>query len=539
MDDDAADSSRDASSQSRAADIIARSQALVDIYEGLNAVRTTHGFSRALFGGANHMLARLGTEIRSTEKGRNPNPNIASFEAHWNALRRCRGLTKMLCDVSRHAGVKVDCAVCPSGPGNCPKMEHQAKEDCVWLDAVVDDGEEWLRIISTGEKRLLHDMAASGWDWEDEGDEPDGEGDDRGEDDGKRSENPGEESEIDEGEMPLVRIVKQLVRTARARPHICKIPRVHILLTRIDEGKDPQIDRLLRDVRQLGGQDVAVVVDCANSEFLMASPPSDQDALVNLLPRHSASAASVANLDTTILIGMVADVCHANVEVQPWFNRIVRAHVADELKSGSNLERHVYPFLRGKKLVTARESAERFWKLVNEMGSQSEIERARLLVPELPGENRPSLDAVEKSSPDASEPRQADPVAEWQRLSKHPTPSDLQLPVIVAEKPFDADAELAWGNLPAIARDIAVEAKLTDLNAAVFLYGWANGYATVTANNEVKKKIIRALEREIVERKEMMEHITDPHIAVVGSGRALACRGPPPSKGVLGSVTAT
>ena len=533
MDAAADSSSPDASSASRAAaDILARSQALVDVYERLNAVRTAHGFSRGLFGGANHMLARLRTEMRCTEQGRNPNPNIASFEAHWNALRRCRGLTKMLCDVSRHAGVKVDCAVCPSVPGNCPKMEHQAKEDSVWLDAVVDDGEEWLRIISTGEKRLLQDMAAAGWDWDDEGDERD--------DGGKRFADSVEEAEeIDEGEVPLVRLVKQLVRTARAKPHICKIPRVHVLLTRIDEGKDPQIDRLLHDVRQLGGQDVAVVVDCANSEFLVASPPADQDALVNLLPRGSWSTASVSNLDTTILIGLVADVCHANIEVKPWFNKIVRAHIADELKSGSNLERHVYPFLRGKKLVTTRESAGRFWKLVNTMGSQSEIERARLLVPELPGENPPSLDADEKPNPSPPRPAHANLVAEWQGLSKHSTPPDLQLPVIVAEKPFNMDAEIASGHLPAAAREIAVEAKLTDLNAAVFLYGWANGYATVTANNEVKKKIIRALEREIVERREVMEHITDPHIAVVGSGRALACRGPPPSKGVLGSVTAT
>ncbi|KAH8898242.1 hypothetical protein GQ53DRAFT_742341 [Thozetella sp. PMI_491] len=488
------------SAQQRDEDILKRCNELLSVFKRLNALRAARELPR--FAG---MITRLETEIRTTRRGKNNCPNISSYESHWNALRRCRAVTKMHCYISRHPGSRIDCTVCPpAGPDqseSCPTMSHQPKEDWVWVDAVVDDGAEWLRVVGTDEKRVLHEMAAAGWDWESDDDASEAEED-------RRRDERWEGSDDDEAEVPLIRLTRILTRVAQSRPHVCQIPRIRIVLPRITEGKDSQIDKLLAKTRSLG-----VAVDCANSLFLTSPAPSVDEALASLVPDELQQLTPTVNLDTTILVALTTDMCHMRLKSQAWFSRTVTVHLEEELKSGGSLDKHLYPVLRGRKLVCSREAAEQFRKLLGEMGSKTEVQRADIMLAD---------------SAAAARPR--DRHTELQELSIYPVPVDFQLPILVADEPFDLQRDLDSGALPSIVGDAVADTEVSPLNVASFYYGWANGYATITSNNEAKKRIIRELERSVVRRGRYMEGGHGPQILALSCARSLVCKGPAPHR---------
>ncbi|RKU47776.1 hypothetical protein DL546_006274 [Coniochaeta pulveracea] len=411
--------------------------------------------------------------------------NVPSLETAWDVVKHCHGLDRLTYKFSRHANVG-KCPIC-KGQKKCPPKGQQDSKSVVWVDAVVKGGAEWLRIIGIEEKRLLMHMAQGGWDWEVGSDS--------------------EDEEMDEdSDISVVVTVRQLIEAALVNRHEYKPPRLRIMFTRIVEGSNSEVDRLIRQMRGMGREGVEVQIVCSNSDFLMTPPPSLEVALENLMVDDTKDITSVVNLDCSILVSLASDVTHSHVEIQPWHRNDVSAQIREEEAEGSSLVKKLYPALRGKKLVCTAEAARRFRAIVATIATKDEAARTRLILPD-PG-------SLEKTSTEL--------VAELQALSVHPVGSGLLLPVEVVDHDYPARMHeiMGTGKLPLSAKPVA--ADLSELNWDIFCYGWVAGITTITANYTLAKQIVR-----LVEQGRTEAHEEGPKVWVFPYTRALATKGRP------------
>jgi hypothetical protein len=411
--------------------------------------------------------------------------NVPSLETAWDIVKRCHGLDRLTYKFSRHASVG-KCPIC-KGKKKCPPKGQQDSKSVVWVDAVVEGGAEWLRIIGIEEKRLLMHMAQGGWDWEADRDT--------------------EDEEMDEdSDISVVVTVRQLIEAALVNRHDYKPPRLRIMFTRIAEGSNSEVDRLIRHMRAMGKEGVEVEIVCANSDFLMTPPPALELALKNLIVDGTTDITPVVNLDCSILVTLASDVTHSHVEIQPWHRNDVSAQIREEMAEGSSLVKKLYPALRGKRLVCTAEACRRFRTIVATIATKDEAARTRIILPD--------PESIQKTSVEL--------VAELQALSAHPVDPGLLLPVEVVDHdyPETLDEIISLGKLPLSAKPVA--ADLSELNWDIFCYGWVEGITTVTANYTLAKQIVR-----LVEQGRTDAHEEGPMVWVFPYTRALATKGRP------------
>jgi hypothetical protein len=450
--------------------------------------------------------------------------NIPSMEATWDVVKRCRDLDRLVYTFSRHREFR-PCNLCckiaaeknasrngkeVSIPERCPPKNKQPAADLVWVDAVIDGGAEWLRVVSMEERRLLMHMAQGGWDWEEDSHDNDSiDGSD------------GSSASDDDCDISLMVMTRHLIEAARANRHAYKPPRVHIVLTRIGAGRHPQVEMLLRRMEKLGGRGtdaVQVRVSCADSEFLTVGGPTPDlaDALQNLLEDMYRHVTPVINLDCSIMVCLTSDVTNSRVKTKPWHRGDIARQIRDEVETGSSLVRHVYPVLRGRKLVCTRAAADRFKEIVAQIATQDEAARADIILDGNDGDSHATT--VDDGT------RSAILVDKLQGLSIHSVEKHLQLPIEVVDHDAVVDIPQAMreGNLPLVAEAVAADAQMTELNRDIFLYGWSKGINTMTANNTLAKQIVRLVEEHRVSGDE-----TGPKLCVVPVTRALATKGKP------------
>lgn len=413
--------------------------------------------------------------------------NVRSLETVWDVVKRCSGLELLAFKFSLHASAG-PCPLCMAkGKKKCPPKGRQDSKSVVYVDAVVDGGAEWLRIFGIDQRRLLHEMAEMGWDWG---------GGDQSDDD-------------DDCDVPVVETVRQLVAAAQANRHNYRHPRLHIVFTRIAEGSNSEIDRLLRKLRSLRRQGVEIQIDCSNSPFLATPPPPLETALRNLVAEDLSNITHTVNLDCSILVALASDVTHTNIEIQRWHRNDLVVQIREEAELGSSLVKALYPVLRSRRLVCTAMAAQRFCEIVDTIATKAEASRAEILLPRAGGPSKTSEYLV----------------AELQALSAHPVDTDLRLPIEVVETDVTgvrAPAAEEWG-LPKSAE--SVSSVLSELNRDIYLYGWVHGIATMSANNSLAKQI-----RLLVEENRTNDDEAGPRIWVFPFTRALATKGRPASK---------
>lgn len=413
--------------------------------------------------------------------------NVPSLETAWDIVKRCHGLESLTYKFSRHASVG-KCPIC-KGKKKCPPKHQQDSKSVVWVDAAVDGGAEWLRIIGIEEKRLLMHMAHGGWDW----------------DAGSDSDDSGIDEESD---ISVVVTVRQLIEAALVNRHEYRPPRLHIIFTRIVEGSSREVDRLIRQMRGMGKQGVEILIECANSGFLTTPSPPVEVALENLMVDETETITPVVNLDCSILISLASDITHSHVEIQPWHRNDVSAQIREELAEGSSLVKALYPVLCNRKLVCTAEAARRFRAILATIATDDEAARTRIILPD-PGLPKRTSEEL---------------VAELQALSVHPVDLNLLLPVEVVEHdcPQSLTEAIRTSILPPGAE--AVAADLSELNRDIFVYGWVNRITTLTANHTLAKQVLR-----LVEQHRMDTHDEGPKIWVFPYTRAFATKGRPRS----------
>ncbi|KAF5666361.1 hypothetical protein FHETE_6245 [Fusarium heterosporum] len=322
---------------------------------------------------------------------------------------------------------------------------------------VVQGGREWITVKAISRDRLARQMSDCGWGW---GDHELGDQVDR------------EEWE----DTPLAKYVQRLVTAARMNRHEYRFPRIRLALTNLARGEE-ELDILLYQLEHMDPL-VEIIIEDQNSNYVtIPSPPLDI-AINNLVGDELAQLTSTINLDHTILIDLISDLTHLKLKPQPWQSRTTRAQIDEEnAHQGGLMARVLYPVLVNRKLVCTREAAEHFHDVLRTVGTKTERERGRLLVP--------SGSDAQETSPDLLRER-------FQELTVYPLPSNVQVPITVIDETWcmqDITDAISKGTLPQVAHDVALSSAFKSSKLSIFMYGWAAGLTTVTSNKEVRGQI--------------------------------------------------
>jgi hypothetical protein len=395
--------------------------------------------------------------------------NLLYYEALWGAAKRSQGLQAF----RKYFYWDKKARNTTKGKGGASKGKTNAL-----ADIVADEGGEWLRVSTLSEKRLLFDLAKLGWMNDSDSDEDMPDARPALEDD----------DDDDEDEVDIVRNARQLARAAKANPIRGRPPKVHFVLMRIIAGKTKEIDSILHKIRATGAS-----VQCAND--IPPAPPLEE-VLQQLLIDRSRAMSYTLNIDCTILLALISDISHQECPILDWYPGEVRAQIQEEAEE-KLLPTHLYPAISSHPMVTTQEAVEQMNLIVQTLATDAEKVRADLLLAQ--GEH------VNTSGEEL--------VAEWAKLSNHTPPEGFQLPIRVVKSDIDAIVS----RLPAVATRLSDE--LGSLNRAIFLYGWAEGLTTLSANRGRARQIETVLNEHGLEEGE-----DGPHIWLCGESRSLIAK---------------
>lgn len=383
--------------------------------------------------------------------------NLPFFEALWGCAKRSRdivGLRRWVCG-GQYEGRNL------LAPGihvvYSPGDSIPSKFTTTLVDIMADGGHTWFKVVATTSKRLLWDMTKLGWaigaeDSEDELDEA------------------AMDDEFED--IPLFKAAKGLATSAEAHRIQNRKPDVQLLLPRIASGESKDVDLVLAAIRRLG-----INVLCSNQLPPEPSIPLTSELLHQMAPNPLAQFSSVVNVDTSVLIALISDFSHGAVARQPWFSAMQIGHLANEAKRNI-APTWLYPALGDRELVCTPGAAATCRDIVTTLGTPTELERLRLLLPD-------EGDAGSASSSLTPEQR----LAELARISDHAVPPGLQLPVhVISEDECAAATALlpaqAWAGLE----------DITEPTKSVFAYGWGSGRTTLTSNGVGINSLTRNLE---------------------------------------------
>ncbi|KAL2357415.1 hypothetical protein BJ546DRAFT_309262 [Cryomyces antarcticus] len=417
------------------------------------------------------VFERIAEAEYSTEKTQHAlvSSNLPHYEALWNTAKRAHGLVGFHKRVYWGSENTRPNRLAPGRKHPSPKN----KDHSVQVDIVARDGLEWIKVSTITSKRLLFDIAGQGW--ERDLDSEEGESD-------TDAPNDGAQSLDDKGGVPLLRTAECLARASRTVRVRYKYPEVRLVLPRIQPGTTEEIDALLDDIRATGA-----IVECGSE---CHDAPALEDVLCHLITDESTDASEVLNIDCTVLIALTSDISHMKVPDKPRSN-MVKDQVKAEKKE-KLMPSILYPVMAGRSLVCTKEAAKRMRELVDQIGTESEKARAAVLMGDCD-------DRGEKLT------------AEFQKLSIHPVPPGLQLPIEIVDK------DVEGASLPKVAA--AVAAQLNDINRSVFLYGWASGRSTLSSNRVAARTIER-----VIDDYGTDEDQTGPHIWLLPTARSLFTR---------------
>ena len=387
--------------------------------------------------------------------------NASHSRTKWDIVKRCKSLVAVSQsfqgsdkdarkrEVARVAGLR----------GREKQRLHRTLKEQAKVEVdVVDGGAEWLDIRTLQSDRLARQMTDSGWGW-------------------------GEHSvgdDVDESEwedVPLAKHVRRLAAAARINRHEYRVPRVRVVLPNIKCRGNDDVDVLLDQLSRVD-PGVQVIFETQDSDFLQQPPPPLPKAIENLLGSEFDGLTHTLNLDHTVLVDLISDITHSRLQPQPWQEETTRAQIAEENQTeGGVMAQTLYPILDGRELVCTKEAAEHFHEVLKTVGTSTERERGRLLVP-LDGEIRAMSDAAIRSR--------------FMELSIHQLPATVQMPVRVFDQDWDwllMERAVSEGRLPPMALDVARCAGFKSSKLSTYMHGWATDEVTVTSNKEVRGQI--------------------------------------------------
>lgn len=400
--------------------------------------------------------------------------NVPHYEIWWTIAKQCigiRGLGRRIVldgrDGKRARGKKAN--------------PEQGKE--VQIDVMANDGEEWIKISTMSEKRLVLEMAKEGLErYNDYDSDPDDECLD------VKPNDP-----IQVRKLELLRLAESLAAASRTVRTRYRHPRIRFVLPRISEGLNSDVDALIADVRATGAS-----VTCGTLATDTTEMHTLEDSFTRMLPTtYKPELTPVLNLDCSILIALLSDQCHIPPSqlprrppgASPSYNAAILQQMAEE-EASPLLPDELWPLMTQRTLTCTDEAATRMRNIVNMMGTDPEVQRADIILGDGVYGNKSS-----------AELRNA-----LQTLSHHAIPSDILLPIrivpvdvpaLTSNKPPHPSLPQHQSQHDAFPREIVHRlvhtTKLSALNAAVLLYGWAEDIVTVTSNQTAVSQIERGI----------------------------------------------
>ncbi|KAL3960563.1 hypothetical protein ACCO45_005680 [Purpureocillium lilacinum] len=379
--------------------------------------------------------------------------NASHSRTKWDIVKKRKSLvatrTRARGEIARVAGLR---------SRDKQRLHRTLKEQAKVEVDVVDGGAEWLDIRTLQSDRLARQMTDSGWGW-------------------------GEHSvgdDVDESEwedVPLAKQVRRLAAAARMNRHEYRVPRVRVVLPNIERRGNDDVDVLLDQLSRVD-PGIQVIFETQDGDFLQQPPPPLPKAIENLLGSEFDGLTQTLNLDHTILVDLISDITHSRLQPQPWQEETTRAQIVEENQSeGGAMARMLYPILDGRELVCTKEAAEHFHEVLKTVGTSTERERGRLLVP-LDDETTAMSDTAIRSR--------------FMELSIHQLPATVQMPVRVLDQDWDwllMERAVSEGRLPPVALDVARCAGFKSSKLSTYMHGWATDEVTVTSNKEVRGQI--------------------------------------------------
>ncbi|PSR80850.1 hypothetical protein BD289DRAFT_53536 [Coniella lustricola] len=372
------------------------------------------------------------------------------------------------------------------------------------IDAVVEDGTEWLRISTVTEKKLIYQLAQQGWHPDDSSDEEDGEDSDDSSND-----------DDDDGGIDIIKTTKQLVTAARTYRCNTRIPTIRLALPNLSLGSNHAIDKILTKVRNLGQSKkqqgtVNIIVDCAESTFLQQPIPPLEQAFVNLFSDTNKDRITLTvNLELTIILSLVSDIAHGSIQPQEWYSRQTLSHIEDEKHAPGVRLQGVYKALSGKRLQCTQEIAREVRNIVADLGTEATKARTLLYFGRQSmeeGFDAPCSPVTEgNGSTDEHGPGSAgqadgqELLEQLRKLSAYPVPDGLQLPIeIIGDDVFNHKDHLALieaGKLPPVAAKVWTKLD-RPYNRSCYLWGWLQDITTMSANNLNTRLIDATVDKE-------------------------------------------
>ncbi|RFU76809.1 hypothetical protein TARUN_5395 [Trichoderma arundinaceum] len=416
---------------------------------------------------------------------------------HWDILKRCRSF--LVIDQTFQGSAKEERKKQVSriaGDGReKQQLNRTLKEQAKVEVDVVDGGKEWLDIRWLQADRLARQMTDCGWGWGDY--------------------QLGDVVEREEWEdTPLAKQVKRLVAAAKMNRHEYRVPRLRIVFPNLMKGENEDIDVLLDQICRLDPL-VEIIIEDSSGKFMSTPPPPLEDAIKNLMGDEFDGLTDTLNMDHTILVDLISDITHFQLQPQPWQAQTTRLQIEEERKHGGVMVRELYPILQGRTLVCTQEAAEHFHEVLNTVGTPTERERGRLLVPF--DDDTRSMSAGEIRS-------------RFEQLSTHTLPRDVQVPIQILAETWTmstVNQAVADGRLPTVALDVAKCGAFKSSKLSIYMYGWATGNITITSNKEVRGQI-----RTWVETNRRDDHERGPAIWRIDVTRNLLAKSATPPPGM-------
>ncbi|KAL4890255.1 hypothetical protein BDV59DRAFT_195179 [Aspergillus ambiguus] len=412
--------------------------------------------------------------------------NLPFYEAVWTiAKRTCTGLVAF--------GKRFYWDGGSDGWDEGKKRPNKDKQKSVFVDIVADDGEEWVKVSTVSETRLLFEMAEKGWEGHSEGGSEEEErivlrnyDDDRSFD----------SEDEDDDEVELVKLAIDMRKTANNTRIRYRHPRLRFVIPKIEEGKNQDIDDLFEVIRGYG-----ITVECgeAVSSIIAPSDYNVQEELRRLLPKPFKRFTPTLNVDCTLLLAMASDLSHfKDLTPTPDLHKAIVRQLEIE-RERPLLTKELWPAMVGYELICTGEAAKRMREIVDVIGTEAEKTRMKILMGDAPfnGLDRESV------------------IRKFQELSDYQIPSQWKIPIKTVDSRAIIDAARSRGALPPVSE--RVTEILSDINYSVFMYGWATNTMTISSNRTVVKHIENIVEK----HRDGDENLEGPLIWVCDTARSL------------------
>ncbi|CRL25794.1 DNA methylase, N-6 adenine-specific, conserved site [Penicillium camemberti] len=415
--------------------------------------------------------------------------NLPFYQAVWRiASGSCSGLVALGKRFYWGGETKATERKGASGKGKAGGVEKQPNKDkrkSVFVDIVADDGEEWVKVSTMSESRLLFEMAKKGW----EGDSDEDEWSDGGKGRTILQNFDEDDDGDDDDELELIKLAQDLRKASDATRVRYRHPRLRVVIPKIEEGSVPEIDAVLNEMRSYG-----IRVDCQGS--LLAET---RTGLAHLLPQPFKNFTSTLNVDCTLLLALVSDLSHVkDIPLSPHFHRAIVRQIEVE-REKPLLASELWPAMDGRELLSTTEAAVRFREIVETIGTETEKSRTRMLLGDPPYEQLDCEALLQK----------------FQELSDYQVPAHWKLPIKVVESQQAIDAAKAQGNLHPVVHEVGKD--LSDINHSVFLYGWVTRLTTISSNRTIDKQI----EATVEDNRKGDDGLEGPDVWICDTARSL------------------